>query len=171
MSRHVILVGLPGSGKSIVGEMVAAELSVTFVDIDRIVTRKQGKPVTTIFAQFGEHAFREMERTEVAAALAGPPAIVAPGGGWAAFGDNLTQVGGAYLIYLQTNPRTAAGRAAPEGTRPLLLDGDPVDRMRNLLQERESYYLQAQDQVATEGRTPRQVAATVQKLARENAGL
>ena len=171
MSRHVILVGLPGSGKSTVGEMVAAELSVTFVDIDRIVTRKQGKPVTTIFAQFGEHAFREMERAAVATALAGPPAIVAPGGGWAAFEDNLTQVDDAYLIYLQTNPRTAADRAAPEGTRPLLLEGDPTDSMRSLLQERQSYYLRAHDQVSTDGRTPRQVAATIQKLARENAGL
>ena len=84
MKRHVILIGLPGSGKTTVGRLVAEQLQATFVDVDALLVRKEGKPVTMIFAEKGEAAFRELERKEVETALAAPPAVIAPGGGWAA---------------------------------------------------------------------------------------
>ena len=84
MKRHVLLIGLPGSGKSAVGRLVAEKLQAGFVDIDAIVERREGRPITMIFAEKGEAAFREMERKEVETTLAGEPAVIAPGGGWAA---------------------------------------------------------------------------------------
>jgi len=84
MIRHVVLIGLPGSGKTTVGKLVADALKAPFVDIDATVTRKEGRPIALIFAEKGEGVFREMERVEMEAALAGAPAIIAPGGGWAA---------------------------------------------------------------------------------------
>ena len=83
MKKHIVLIGLPGSGKTTVGRIVAEKLSAGFVDIDSILNRKEGKPIAMIFAEKGEPAFRDMERKEMEAALANAPAVLAPGGGWA----------------------------------------------------------------------------------------
>src|SRR6266487_1806529 len=84
MKKHIVLIGLPGAGKSTVGRMVAERLHAGFVDIDTILIRKEGKPIAMIFAEKGEPAFRDMERKEVEPALSNQPAVVVPGGGWAA---------------------------------------------------------------------------------------
>src|SRR6266540_3912589 len=84
VKKHVVLIGLPGAGKTTVGRMVAERLHAGFVDIDTILIRKEGKQIAMIFAEKGESAFRDMERKEVETALSNQPAVVVPGGGWAA---------------------------------------------------------------------------------------
>ena len=84
MKKHIVLIGLPGAGKTTVGKLVADRLQAGFVDIDNVLIRKEGKPISMIFAEKGEPAFRDMERKEVDTALANEPAVIVPGGGWAA---------------------------------------------------------------------------------------
>ena len=171
MKRHVLLIGLPGSGKSAVGRLVADKLQAGFVDIDAIVERREGRPITMIFAEKGEAAFREMERKEVETALAGDPAVIAPGGGWAAQPGAIDAAKPhALVIYLHARPETATQRAAPEGTRPALSGEDPVARMRLLQKEREPFYRSAHAQVETDRKSPPQVATEVVRLAQSSAG-
>ena len=61
-------------------------------------------------------------------------------------------------------------RAAPTGTRPLLMGEDPVQRMRDLIKEREPFYNKADAKVETDRKAPQQVAAEVVRLARQGAG-
>jgi shikimate kinase len=172
VKRHVLLVGLPGSGKTVVGRLVAEQLGAAFVDVDAILVRREGKPIAMIFAEQGEGAFREMERREVEAALGAAPAVIAPGGGWAAQPGAIetAKAQGALVIYLRARPETAAARAAPEGTRPLLLGEDPLARMRQLYKERDPIYRTAHAQVDTDRKTPQQVATEVARLAQSGAG-
>jgi len=171
VKRHVLLIGLPGSGKSAVGRLVAEQLQAGFVDIDAIVERREGRPITMIFAEKGEAAFREMERKEVETALAGEPAVIAPGGGWAAQPGAIDAAKPhALVIYLHARPETATQRAAPEGTRPALSGEDPVARMRLLQKEREPFYRSAHAQVETDRKSPPQVATEVVRLAQSSAG-
>lgn len=168
MSRHIVLIGLPGSGKSTIGRLVADTLQAPFVDIDAIIIRKEGRPIEMLFAERGEAAFRQLEAQEMDQALLGSPAVIAPGGGWAAQPGALSTAGDrALIIYLKTRPSTATTRAVPQGNRPTLMGEDPELRMRELLREREPFYMQSDAQVDTDGRRPADVAAEVIRLARE----
>jgi shikimate kinase len=150
---------------------VAERLHTGFVDIDAVLARREGKPITMIFAEQGEAVFRELERKEMDAALGNQPAIIASGGGWAAQPGAVEGAKAhALVIYLRTRADTAARRAAPEGTRPLLMGEDPTERMRQLLKEREPAYLLAHEKVDTDRTTPPQLAVAVVKLAQTRAG-
>jgi shikimate kinase len=168
MTRHVVLIGLPGAGKSTIGRLVADTLNAPFLDVDATIMRKEGRPIEILFAERGEAAFRKIEAQEMEQALAGSPSIIAPGGGWAAQpGAIATARDRALLVYLKTRPGTATTRAVPAGNRPALMGEDPELRMRELLREREPFYMQADAQVETDGRRPAEVAADVVRLARE----
>ena len=171
MKRHLVLIGLPGAGKSTVGRLVAERLQAGFVDIDSILIRKEGKPISMIFAEKGEPAFREMERKEVDAALENQPAVIVPGGGWAAQPGNLDGAKArGYFVYLKARAEVAAGRAEPSGTRPILMGDDPVARMRELFKERDPFYARADATVQTEAKSAENVAAEIVKLAQMSAG-
>ena len=171
MKKHIVLIGLPGAGKSTVGRIVAERLQAGFVDIDTILIRKEGKPISMIFAEKGEPAFRDMERKEVDAALANQPAVIAPGGGWAAQPGALEDAKPrAYFVYLKARAEVAAGRAEPSGTRPVLMGDDPVARMRELFTARDPYYAKADATVQTEAKPAEKVVDEVVRLAQISAG-
>ncbi len=169
--RHLILVGLPGSGKSSVGQLVAEGLSAPLIDIDQLLVRQMGRPVSQIFGMIGEPGFRQMEREAVQAALTGPPAVIVPGGGWAAQPGEIEAVSDrAFLVYLKCLPGTATKRSERGEVRPLLVGVDPVRRMRELLEAREPFYAKAHAEISVEIRTAPAVAAEILDLARRHAG-
>jgi shikimate kinase len=168
--RHIVLVGLPGSGKSVVGRLVAAALKTRFVDIDELIEQELGVPVARIFADKGEPEFRELERAAVTRVLGEAPCVVAPGGGWAAEAGNLPAAASALTVYLRASPKVAAARTTGTGHRPLLGDGEHEARLRGLLKERESYYSGCETAVETDGRAAEAVASDVTALARNKGG-
>ncbi len=171
MPRHLVLVGLPGSGKSAVGKLVAEALGAKVIDIDGLLSRQMGMPIVQIFGMVGEAKFREMERDAVTAALGGDPCVIVPGGGWAAQPGQLNAAKPSCLtIYLKCGAGTAAKRSEQGEARPLLAGVDPGQKMRALLQEREPFYLQAHHQVSSESVPAEAVAAEVMALARKHGG-
>jgi shikimate kinase len=171
MPRHLMLVGLPGCGKTAVGRQVAEELGAPLFDIDSLLVREMGMPVEQIFGMVGEQRFREMEHKAVLAAVeAKEPAVIVPGGGWAAQPGHMDGAREfALLVYLRCLPSTAAKRAEQGEVRPLLVGADPVERMRKLLEAREPFYKLADFEVAAE-RGAEQVVAGVVDLARKHGG-
>lgn len=171
MKRHVLLIGLPGAGKTTVGRLVARELGAGFSDLDELIEREQQTTIREIFATRGEAAFRALERDAAAKIIAGDPGVLAPGGGWAAQPGVLdTAAARCLVIYLKTDPGEAARRVGRSRTRPLLAGADPADRMRELFAGRSEFYSRAEATVETDHRSPAEVSAEVVKLARSRAG-
>jgi shikimate kinase len=171
--RHLILCGLPGAGKTTVGRIVAQQLGVGLVDFDQVLVRKHGMPIAQIFGLHGEQKFREMENQIAENALAGPPSVISPGGGWLVQPGNYEKARAVdpFIIYLKVLPSVASGRAGGDGTRPMLVGDDPIARMRQLTVEREPTYAKADATIANDNpKTAEQAAAEVVKLARTSAG-
>jgi len=169
VKRHLVLVGLPGSGKSSVGRLAAVMLGTQCHDIDEAVERRTGRCIADVFAQWGEARFRELEREETERALTQAPAVIVPGGGWAAEPGNLESLGGrALTVYLETSPESAVERLPPDGGRPLLEVPDPVGGMRAILESRRSFYERSDMRISTEGRQLEDVARDVVELARRH---
>jgi shikimate kinase len=171
MKRHVLLIGLPGAGKSTVGGLVAEGLGAPLLDIDSILVRQMGMPIAQIFGMVGEPRFRAMERDAVATAQAREPAIIVPGGGWAAQPGQLEAAKQACLtIYLRCTPTTAARRSEQGEVRPLLVGTDPIERTRLLLQAREPFYRLADYEVSADVKAAPAVAQEIIRLARTHGG-
>ncbi len=79
--ENIVLTGMPGSGKSTVGRLLADKLSRELIDTDTLITEHAGIPITEIFEKHGEAYFRELEAEAVRAASARTGVIIATGGG------------------------------------------------------------------------------------------
>ncbi len=163
MAPKVVLVGLPGTGKTSSGRRLAKILVVPFADSDDLVEAAEGRPVRAIFAESGEAAFRAAEAAAVAGALREFPGVLSLGGG--ALGSEVTRAAiaasGVPVVVLRAALGTLGTRVGDGRTRPLLAD-DPAGRLAQLADERSGVYAAlATFGVDTDGKTPGQVAATV----------
>ena len=160
---HVILVGLPGAGKSTVGMLLATRLARTFLDFDLEIERRQGMPITQIFGELGEPGFRELERKLTEELREFGNMVLAPGGGWVADPTVVSVLRPpAKLVYLRVKPETALRRLAGEASaRPLLNRPDPLAEINKLFVDRKAAYEQADIEVAAEQLVPERVTEEI----------
>jgi shikimate kinase len=166
--RHLVLVGLPGAGKSTVGPRLAAALGRPFLDLDAELERRVGMSVAAQFGTYGEPEFRRREAALSVEFLDADAMVLAPGGGWlenAAASAPLRRM--ARIIYLRVTPETALARLRPVlATRPLLAEGDPLVTLHGLLARRSALYESADDVVDAGGDDPARVTAELVRLVR-----
>jgi len=141
--RSIVLVGMPGSGKSAVGRRLAARLQLPFVDADEEIERAAGKPIMDIFKDHGEAHFRDGERKVIARLLNSGPQVLATGGGafmLAETRDNVRRLG--ISVWIKAELQLLVRRVLKRNTRPLLqVDHEGV--MRALMQTRYPIYATA----------------------------
>lgn len=141
MSPRAILVGLPGAGKTTVGEQLAKRLGLAFADSDALVEGRTGRTVPEIFAAEGEAAFRTVEAATVSAALRDYDGVLALGGGavTTAATRKALAASGIPVVLLRAEQPTLLARLGSAADRPLLVSG-PAERLAELAADREPLY-------------------------------
>jgi shikimate kinase len=163
---RVVLTGFMGTGKTAVGQRVAARLHRPLLDTDALVEQACGCSVREIFAAKGEPYFRACERRAVAEACAAGDVVVSTGGGAIVDPQNLARLrDGGLVVCLTATPQAIARRVrATAAARPLLA-GHPslAGRIRELLAQRAATYARVPLQIDTTGLSVDQVAGRVVK--------
>jgi shikimate kinase len=149
---HLILVGLPGSGKTTVGQAVAERTGRSFLDLDHEIERREGKSIAQIFGESGQSYFRRKEREVTEELTLFGNMIVSPGGGWITQPDVVAITRPpSQLVYLRVSVSTALRRLAPVlSTRPLLIRPDPAAELKRIFNERKAAYESADFVIDTE---------------------
>ena len=143
----VVLVGLPGSGKSVIGKRLAHRHGASFIDLDERIESATGRSIPEIFAEEGEAAFRAMEGTAIAGLgpadraadvrrviATGGGAIVDPRNRWALYRGRIS-------VWLDGRPEVLAQRLRRSpNVRPLVTGRDPIGTIRDLGARRERFY-------------------------------
>jgi shikimate kinase/3-dehydroquinate synthase len=146
----LVLVGLPGSGKSVVGRRLAHRHRADFLDLDERIEREAGRSIPDIFAEDGEAAFRALERAAVASLGPADPSptlrrVIATGGGSVVDARNRWRLyRGRASVWLDGRPEVLAQRLrrSPH-IRPLVQGRDPIGAIRDLQAHRERFYAAA----------------------------
>ena len=140
-NRNVFLIGLMGSGKTTIGQLLAKRLQVPFVDSDHELEARTGVSVATIFEIEGEAAFRQREASVIDELSQRVTIVLGTGGG--AILDPQTRTilrERGTVIYLHSTAETSYDRLRRNRDRPLLMVTDPLARLRQLYAFRHPLY-------------------------------
>ena len=165
-SCRIILVGLPGSGKSSAGRHVARHFSWPFVDSDEAIETALGMTIKAYFAANGEPAFRDRETETLRQLLERPgPFVLSTGGGAVVRPGNrqLLKAAGT-VLYLHALPETICRRLRNDTQRPLLQVPEQMKKIRALFNERDPLYRETAHHVIHSGRSS--LPVLVQKIIR-----
>ena len=167
--ENIILVGFMGTGKSAVGRLLAERLKRPFLDLDRRIEARAGRPVARIFTEEGEAGFRQREAEAVKEVSALQEHVIATGGGVMLSEENVERLKrSGKLICLTARPEVILQRTlATLPSRPLLSGGEPRERIDQLLKLRAPYYARADLTVDTSNRSVEEVVEEILKKVKE----
>jgi shikimate kinase len=155
---RIALVGFSGTGKSLIGRILARKLGWAIVDTDLEIERREGESVPDIFAKRGEAAFRATESAVLKEVCGRNAAVISTGGGAILSRDNRKVLARCLVVALNSSPEAIYERLSRNqfslAQRPLLQADDPLQKIRDILAHRQPFYRLADLQVDTEGKTP-----------------
>jgi shikimate kinase len=157
-----VVLGPPGAGKTTVGRLLAERLGVAFRDTDDDVVATAGKPISDIFTDDGEPAFRALEERAVAAGLETHDGVLALGGGAVLSAATRGRLAGHTVVFLNVGMAEGVKRTGMSSARPLLAGVNPRATFKVLLDARLPLYREvATVEVVTDDLTPEQVVDEV----------
>lgn len=143
---NILLIGMPGCGKTAFGRVLAEKLNFGFVDIDDEITARENKSINCIFKESGEEYFRTVESQTLSDILDGDDQVISSGGGIVELFSNIKEAKNkkAFIIFID-RPLDLIMGDIDTSERPLLKDG--ADRLHSLYASRYDKYSLAADTI------------------------
>lgn len=161
---NLVLIGMPGSGKSTVGKILSKMLCMPLVDTDALVEQTAGKTIPELFAQEGESAFRDRETAAARQAAALDNTVIATGGGIILRPENMETLAATGLIFFRDRDLEDIVGEDHMG-RPLV--GKDPDKLRILYTQRIDLYRKYAQYTISDTKTAEEAAARIAALYRE----
>lgn len=159
---NVFLIGMMGSGKSTVGQLLAQQLGYRFFDTDVLIQRVVGKTINEIFASEGEDNFRTLETQVLSELSACTRSAIATGGGIVLRTKNWSYLHHGLVIWLDAPVELLVKRLAEDSSRPLLKDTDLQLKLSDLQKKRNPLYTQADLRIIIEDKqTPAEIVLEI----------
>ncbi len=163
--KNIVLFGFMGTGKTSVGKKLAGELGMQFVDMDHLIEEREGRSINDIFASDGEPYFRNLERGLVRELSQREGLVIGTGGGVVLNRDNISDFAATGLcVCLNAGPEEILQRLEHDGSRPLLAEGDKLQKIKDILGTRAALYANVPEQVDTNGMSVDEVAARIKEM-------
>ena len=166
--ENVVLVGFMGTGKSTIGRHVARIIGFQFIDVDRLISDREGAPIPELFARRGEDAFRALETETLQSLDHLRRCVIATGGGSVVREENrlfLRRLG--FVVGLTASESVIFERVSRNQKRPLLHTENPRGTVHALLTSRaEAYREAAQFVIDTSVLGPPAIAGAIVEQAR-----
>ncbi len=142
--RALVLVGLMGAGKSVIGKRVATMLRLPFYDSDQEIEKAAQMTITELFEIYGESEFRALEQRVILNLMKKNPLVLATGGG-AYINENIRKAihKNGISIWLKVDLDILMQRVSKHPTRPLLQTANPKETMQKLMEQRYPIYEKA----------------------------
>ncbi|HEX9812393.1 MAG TPA: helix-turn-helix transcriptional regulator, partial [Burkholderiales bacterium] len=164
--RRIALMGLRGAGKSTLGRLLATELHVPFIELDREIEREAGMALSEVFLLYGQGGYRRTERRCLERVIAAhADAVLSVGGGIVSEPETFNLLlADCFTVWLKASPEEHMMRVAAQGdTRPMQDNEDAMEDLRRILGAREPLYARADAQVDTSGRKPEESLAKLRR--------
>ena len=155
-ARRIALIGLRGAGKSTLGAGLAAALGMPFIELDKMIEREHGAPVSTLFEVYGQGTFRRYERECLDRIVAAhESAVIAAAGGIVADEQTYAQLlGQAHVIWLKASPADHMRRVMEQGDfRPMARNREAMNDLVAILEAREADYGRSHAMLETSGKS------------------
>lgn len=157
--QNIYLVGFMGTGKTVVGKVLAKRLSKDFIEMDTVIEEKEGSEIVDIFTQQGEAYFRKLEKELLQELSAKKDLVISCGGGLICDSDNLKLLKETGTVFALTASVSTIYQRTKEYThRPILNVDDPQEKIKQLLAKRVPCYAQAQHSIDTNDLSPEEIA-------------
>jgi len=151
LSKSVVLIGIMGSGKSAIGNMLSERLGVPFSDTDKMIEKEVGKEIYKIFEDSGEKYFRQVEEKVVGRALDSAAHIISTGGGSILSPKTRSMIKlNSCSIWIHCDEHIIAKRILNQKQRPLLKNKNIVESLIEKSEERIKFYSQADIHITNE---------------------
>ena len=161
---NIVLIGYRGTGKSVVGQILARRLNRTYVGMDARIVERAGMPIPEIVEKLGWPGFRDLETREALALAAGDDQIIDTGGGIIERDENIPALKkNGRVFWLQASVETIVRRIQGDDQRPALTAGKTfTEEVAEVLAKRRARYRSAADHaIDTDTLTPQEVAETI----------
>ena len=161
-NANIVLAGFMATGKTCVGEEIARLTGFPFIDTDKILEERFGLTVPDIFSKHGEERFREEEKKLAVELSQEQNTVIATGGGMIVDPDSRCALeGSGELFCLSASLETIAARVEHTSHRPLMQGETRTKKIAALLESRNKYYLNIDNQVNTDELSPVEIAVDI----------